>query len=347
MQKTYIEWLATETPGCWSVDQASVAANEKAVKMGFDFSAGNPRLTYTSILKEREKFEKDIAECHDMKGDAKAYELYRRYITPCAKVLEPIWEKSGGRTGYQCAMVNPKIGCDVDAMIEAAIMMNKWAPNISVKLPTTGAGITAAEEVIAMGIHVTGTVGFSVSQAMLMAEAHARGIAKAKKNGITPRGGNYALFSSRVDAAVLEVAQDNGCNYIGPEEAKWAGLAVAKRIYELYKSRNYMDENNFYLVPAALSTPFQLSQMAGAQVRFDNYMPTIEALDKQMENTPREYHIDDPIDPVALERLMGLKVFRQMYEYDGLAKNDLISFGYIQNILINFGEAGFQQLLLL
>ena len=40
-------------------------------------------------------------------------------------------------------------------------------------------------------------------------------------------------------------------------------------------------------------------------------------------------------------------MFRQMYEYDGLAKNDLISFGYIQNILINFGEAGFQQLLLL
>ncbi|MGI6508323.1 MAG: hypothetical protein ACOX4A_08100 [Saccharofermentanales bacterium] len=61
-------------------------------------------------------------------------------------------------------------------------------------------------------------------------------------------------------------------------------------------------------------------QFVGGRVLFDAYMPEIEFLESQLKDAPREYHFDDPIDPVALDRLMGSPLFRKMYGYEGLRR---------------------------
>ncbi len=346
MSKSYIEWVATETPSRWCVDRANVKDMEKAVKMGFTFGAGNPVLTLISIKMEYERMAPHIAEVNEqgLKGDAKILELYRRYILPSCEVLMPVFEKTEGKWGRQCVMVNPNKGYDTEYMIKQGLEIYSWAPNISVKIPVTHAGLIAIEELASRGVHVTGTVGYSVAQGLQLAAAHDRGVKRAIHNGIKPMGANFALFTIRLNQWVLEDAIGNGYTWITAEDAKWAGVAVGKRIARIYDEKGYIDNNDLWFVPAGIKETHAFQQFVGGRVLFDAYMPEIEFLESQLKDAPREYHFDDPIDPVALDRLMGSPLFRKMYGYDGLETRDFYTFGPLPHIAACFGTMGFDQI---
>ncbi|MGI6508325.1 MAG: transaldolase family protein [Saccharofermentanales bacterium] len=89
-------------------------------------------------------------------------------------------------------------GYDAEYMIKARLGNVLLAPNISVKIPVTHAGLIAIEELTSRGVHVTRTVGYSVAQGMQMAAAHDRGVKRAICNGVKPMGANFALFTIRL-----------------------------------------------------------------------------------------------------------------------------------------------------
>ena len=264
MSKTFIEWMATETPTRWCVDRGNVVDVKKAIAQGFEFGAGNPLLTLKSIKMEWDRMEKEVEDTRHLKGKERSYELYRRYMLPVFEAWMPVFEKyESGNRGRQCVMVNPNAGHDYEEMVEAGLMMSKWAPNVSIKIPVTQAGLVATEELAARGVHVTGTVGYSVTQGVQFAEAHARGVRRAKAAGIKPHGANFALFTLRLNQWVEEHAKGAGYSYIDYDVAKWAGIAVAKRINNVYDDFGYIDDNDLWFVPAAIETPHSLPSSFG------------------------------------------------------------------------------------
>lgn len=65
------------------------------------------------------------------------------------------------------------IATDYEGMLEQGHRIAKWAPNISVKIPMTEAGIKATYALSSEGITTNVTLVFSASQALLVAKAGA------------------------------------------------------------------------------------------------------------------------------------------------------------------------------
>ena len=63
---------------------------------------------------------------------------------------------------------------EADAIIKEGLAMSKWAPNVTVKLPTTVNGLQACKALSDQGIDINMILVFTPAQAMLAAKAGAR-----------------------------------------------------------------------------------------------------------------------------------------------------------------------------
>lgn len=77
-----------------------------------------------------------------------------------------------------CAMVDGPVSAEVtaldaDGMIREAMEIATWAPNVTIKIPITAAGLEATKKVSAEGVKTNLTLCFSSNQALLAALAGA------------------------------------------------------------------------------------------------------------------------------------------------------------------------------
>ena len=69
-------------------------------------------------------------------------------------------------------------------MVAHAADLASSCPNSQIKAPTSKAGVEAFEEMTYRGISVNATVSFTVSQAIAVAEAVERGLARREAEGL-------------------------------------------------------------------------------------------------------------------------------------------------------------------
>ena len=100
-----------------------------------------------------------------------------------AEILLPVFEREGGRKGRLSIQTNPKYYRDAARITEQALHFATLAPNMQVKVPATHAGIQAAEDATAAGVTINATVSFTVPQAIAVAEAVERGLARREADG--------------------------------------------------------------------------------------------------------------------------------------------------------------------
>ena len=182
-------------------------------------------------------------------------------VTKTAEKMLPEFERSKGQSGFVCAQVNPLRAGDRDCMLAMAKRFHAWAPNISVKLPATAAGLDVLEDCVADGIHVTATVSFTVPQALAIAERHRAGTERAREKGIEPGKCFAVIMIGRLDDFLREVAHDNQAA-VSEADIRLSGLAVTKRAYQIYKERGY----DAVLLVAALRGPYHMTELAGADL---------------------------------------------------------------------------------
>lgn len=77
-----------------------------------------------------------------------------------------------------CSIVDGPVSAEVtsldaDGMVQEAVEIASWAPNINVKIPITAAGLEATKRLSAKGIKTNLTLCFSANQALLAALAGA------------------------------------------------------------------------------------------------------------------------------------------------------------------------------
>jgi len=113
------------------------------------------------------------------------FELALDDIRRAADILRPTYEASDGRDGFVSFECTPDLADDTAATIDqAARLWQRLArPNVMIKVPATGAGILAIEELTARGVNVNVTLLFSVARYEQVIDAYLAGLGSDAASG--------------------------------------------------------------------------------------------------------------------------------------------------------------------
>jgi transaldolase len=161
--------------------------------------------------------------------------LAYRDIQDAADLLRPVWEKTNGADGYVSFEVPASVAFDARKTIEAAQRYKAEIdrPNVLIKVPGTGEGVEAFEELTALGINVNVTLLFAVERYEEIAEAFLRGLERRVEAGesIDKSASVASFFVSRVDSKV-----DKALEGTGHEDLRGkAAVANARIAYESFQ----------------------------------------------------------------------------------------------------------------
>jgi len=248
-----------------------------------------------------------------------------------AGLLAPLFDRSGGRYGRLSAQVDPRLARDTEGMLGQAERLFSLAPNMQVKIPVTVAGLAAIEEATARGIEVNATANFTVAGALAVAEAVERGLDRRAAAGLeVDLHPVCTLMVGRLDDWVKAAAERDDV-LLTPGRADWAGVAVFKRAYAVYRERGFRTR----LLGGAFRHHLPWTQLLGG----DTILTIPPAWQRSLNRSglPVEARIDDPVDPAILEELDArVPEFRLAYEPDGLAPGELEAYGASRRTMRQF-----------
>ncbi len=335
---TYFEWMHENTPSRWWHDSAIPDEILAALKLGAEGVTTNPVLTFKSFQAAPDFWKAKVeAVSQDLDFEDRAEALLKLVATFAADQCRPIYEKTGGKQGYALGQLNPSRAGDADGMLAQARRVHSWAENIMIKLPATRSGVEVVENLAAECIPICATINVSVAQAVAVAEAYERGAKKAEAAGKKAPQCLVVQQVGRVDDYIRDIAKDGKTN-VREEDVIQAGLAMAKRTYQIFRDKKYRS----IIMPAGLRGTYHITELAGGQVTFSIH-PRVQKMVLDA-NLPQEAGMDKPIDNGTLDRLLGLEEFRKAYEPDGLQPGQFIAFGVVQKLLSQFTETGWSPL---
>jgi transaldolase len=179
-----------------------------------------------------------------------AFEIYdtitREDIKSAARILKPVYEKSGGKDGFVSIEVSPDIATDARSSIDEALrifsLINE--KNVLIKIPATKEGLGVIPILISKGINLNITLMFSQNHYAAVARAYIAGLKSAFANGFNLSGIHSvaSIFISRVDTLVDKLLNEllNGTEDPSKKEKisdllGKAGVANSKIIYNQFK----------------------------------------------------------------------------------------------------------------
>ena len=331
--QNYLKWLSTETKTAWWHDSADTAELLQALANGAVGVTTNPVLVSQSLQSKRDLLLPHQAEIEAIKNaDERAEKIIQIITQDLAQLLLPVYNETNGENGYVCAQVNPNRAGDANYMIEIAIRLSKWAPNISVKLPVTAAGLIAIEECVSLGMNITGTVSFTVPQAIAVAQRYEKGFIRAKKAGNQPKMCDSVIMVGRLDDYIREVAHDRSAG-VAEKDLIYAGTAAMKKAYEIFKKNHYQA----LLQPAGMRGSYHAIDLTGAKMRFSVH-PKIQKLLLTQDFEWKE-NIDIPVAQATVDNLCKISEFVRAYEPDGMKPEEFITYGVTQKTLAQFSDA--------
>lgn len=303
----------------------------------------NPVIVYNAIRQELPQWqphiERIVTENRNATEDEVAWRVIEYVARSRAKLLQPIFEKSAGRKGRLSIQTNPKYVNDTDRLVEQAAHFHALFPNNNVKIPATAAGIAAIEEVSARGISINATVSYTVAQAIAVAEAVERGAERYRMAGHNPDtlASVCTLMGGRLDEWLKHVAERDTMA-VDPEPLEWAGVAVIKKAYRLYRKAKYRTR----LLSAAIRNHYQWSELIG----MDGVITIPPGWARRINNSRIrvETRIDRPVEGRYIDQLtQEFADFRRAYDEDGLMPEEFAGYGPCALIIRQF-LSGYAQL---
>lgn len=254
--------------------------------------------------------------------DRVAWRLLQEVAVRGAALLEPVHAATDGRQGRLSAQVEPRLARDADGMLAQALELFALRPNMQVKLPVTSAGLLAIEEATVLGVEVNATANFTVAGAIAVADAVERGLRRRAATGLpVDLHPVCTLMTGRLDDWVKAAAERDDV-LLTPGRAEWAGVAVFKRAYGLYRERGYRTR----LLAGAFRHHLPWSQLLGGDIVITVPPPWQDWLNAS--GLPVEARIDEPVDSAVVAELLDRSAeFRLAYEPDGLAPAELETYG--------------------
>ncbi len=334
--ESYLQWLARATPTRWWHDSGDVRELDEALAHGASGVTTNPILVAAALASSgvcwRRAVDDLFAETA-LSASERAEQLAAMVVRHAAERLKPVFDRTQGRDGYVCAQVNPAQAADREAMWATARRFRSLAPNVTVKLPATAAGLDVMEACLDTDIPVTLTVSFTVPQVMEIARRYNAAAMRARHAGRVPPPCVAVIMIGRLDDYLRDVAADRRAD-VTEADIRQAGLAVVKRAATLCGT----EENGVTLCVAALRGVHHMTGLAGGRLIMSvhpRYQRELLA-----PGVPREEGFSRQAPADALERLRSIPEFVRAYEPDGLRPDEFLSFGLTQRTLAQFVEAG-------
>jgi transaldolase len=337
--KSPLHKMTQTTPTCLWNDSASVEELSYSMEHGGAGATCNPVIVLGVLKKElanwKSRIEVLLKEFPTAGEDEIAWKVVREISVRAAALLKPVFDAQGGKNGRLSIQTDPRFYRDSKSIVEQAEEFSRLAPNMIVKIPATSAGIPAIEEATYRGISINATVCFTLPQCVAVAEAVERGLKRREKEGqeIASMGPVCTIMVGRLDDW-LKVLIEKENVAIDPGFTEWAGVAVFKKTYKLFRERGY----RIRLLSAAFRNPMHWSEMIGGDVVISPpYSWQVRLNQSDIEVVSR---IDKPVAPEIVEELSRkFADFRKASTENGISIAEFDSFGPTRRTLRQFVAA--------
>lgn len=298
-------------------------------------ATSNPIIVGNVVKKEMDKWEPEIKKLIQDMPEATEDEITWALIDEVgalrSKKLLPKFEEFKGKKGRLSIQVNAKYYRDPKRMVEQAMHLNSLGKNMMIKIPASAAGIKAIEEATYRGASTNATVSFTVAQAVAVAEAVERGMTRREAEGLPTEdmGPVCTIMIGRTDDWLKKYVNKTGM-VVDPECLEWAGVAVIKEAYRIYKERGYRTR----LLSAANRNHYHWSQLLGgdlAQTINYSWWKRLEACD-----IPVEEHMSDPVPERFMKELKKIPEFDKSFLEDGMKPEEFVNYGGFRDTLNRF-----------
>ena len=337
--KSRLHQMTQTTPTCLWNDSASLDELRSAIEDGAVGATCNPVIAL-SVLKSEMRFWKPriqelVKSMPTATEDEIGWRVVEEMSAGAAALLEPVFKSQKGRNGRLSIQTDPRFFRNTKAIVEQGEKFDRLAANMIVKVPATEAGIPAIEELTYRGISINATVSFTLPQCIAVAEAVERGLKRREREGkeIGSMGPVCTIMVGRLDDWLKVVMEKENIS-TDPGYLEWAGVAVFKKAYRIFRERGY----RIRLLSAAFRNHMHWSELIGGDVVISppySWQKRYNASD--IEVVPR---IDQPVDREIVEDLRKrFADFRRAYEEDGLTASEFDSFGPTARTLRQFSGA--------
>ncbi len=337
--KSVLYEMTQTTPTCLWNDSASIQELTYALEHGAVGATCNPVIVGEVLKKEmylwKDRISKLIKEMPLATEDQIAWKVMEEISVKGAELLLPAFERSRGINGRLSIQTDPRFYRDPAAILSQALYFHSLAPNMIVKIPVTQAGITAIEEATFRGVSINATVCFTLPQCLAVAEAVARGLKRRQMQGddVSTMGPVCTIMVGRLDDW-LKVQAEKDTITTDPGYLEWAGVAVFKKTYKIFRERGYP----IRLLSAAFRNHMHWSEFIGGEVIISpphKWQLRFNASD--IEVVPR---IANPVNPGIVDALLShFPDFERAYTEGGLSLEQFDSFGATRRTLRQFMSA--------
>ena len=203
-------------------------------EMGVTGITANPTI-FEQAISEHDDYDAAIVEQGSRAVEAPVdvfWDLAVDDIQRAADILRPVHDRAGGTDGFVSLELAPDLAYDAQGSIDAATELSGRLdrPNVMIKVPGTGPGVVAIEELTARGVNVNVTLLFGVAQWSAVWEAFVRGLQRRRHDGEPLGAASVAsFFLSRIDRHVADALPD--------EEQNQLALATAKLVHDEWTRR--------------------------------------------------------------------------------------------------------------
>ena len=237
--KNYFHRVSEQTATRFWINNVTRQEAEWAIAEGAVGCTQNPSYVWKMLSHENEReyaeqlLKEIIVKNPDASNDDIQVMLQRELVARIAEIFRPMYEAGNGQSGFVSIQGNPFME-DAESIIRYAEYNHEAGENIMCKIPVTKEGLEAIACIAARGIPINATEVMSVSQALDVCEVYE----KATK-GMKDRAPVYFSHITGIyDEYLLKEAEKN--HTAVSRDALWqAGMAVAKKIYQLVKDRRY------------------------------------------------------------------------------------------------------------
>jgi transaldolase len=337
--KSPLHKMTQTTSTCLWNDSASVQELQYSIEHGAVGATCNPVIVLGVIKKELSTWTARITDLVSQfptaTEDELAWQLVREVSIQAARQLEPIFREHKGRNGRLSIQTDPRLFRDSAAMLKQALEFSSLADNMIVKIPATSAGILAIEEATYQGVSINATVSFTLPQAIAVAEAVERGLQRREAEGkeTASMGPVCTIMVGRLDDW-LKVLVEKENVAIDPGYLEWAGVAVLKKAYHIYKKRGYRTR----LLSAAFRNHMHWSEFIGGDMVISppySWQKRFNASDVEVRS-----RIDEPVrEEIESELFRKFPDYRRASTEQGLSITEFDSFGPTRRTLRQFISA--------
>jgi transaldolase len=322
MKENYFQRITRLTPTKFWINNPTRRQAVMAIENEASGCTCNPSYTQKMVKHPEEReyalrlLDDAIRETDEDKYAAEVFQ--RKLIGPIADCFLPMFKVSGGVDGYVSIQADPINDEESEEIVRQSLDNRKVGENICCKIPTTRAGLTAMEALLEENIPLNATEIFGVSQMIALCETYEKVVRRTGKRPM--------LYMSHIAG----IYDDYFRNYVEREKIDilpnvlWqAGLAIARRVYQVMEERSY----SAVFIAGGARGLHHFTEMVGGKVCITINWEGFA--DKLLESDPPVvYRLFNPVRTKVIDELMEkLPDFRRGYLSDGLEIDEFEGFG--------------------